>query len=206
MDPKRRVERIQEIILGNPPDTSINQLARLCLEEDIPVSKDLIAQVRRQCLEGRKDSDAGQTIRIRWAEDLMLQQPQLTSTDIQAAMLAVFGIGVDSRLVSEALKAVRELNGMRYISRRRADPLLHDTYLAAQAVPRKPPDPNSPRLIEYLVDGQARYQTTTLGQLQATLDKLSDTYDIATAALVQVWRLTKTSVRWSARIEEEEEQ
>jgi hypothetical protein len=156
-------------------------------------------------IEGQRDNEAGRTIRTRWMEDLMLQKPGLTSTDIQAAMQAVFGIGINSEIVSEALKTVRELHGMRYISRRRADPLLHDTYLAAQAVPRKPPDPNSPRLIEYLVGSEVRYEYSTLGTLQDTIDRLSKTQHILRDAVVQVWKLTKTSVRWLPRIEEEEE-
>ncbi len=47
-DPQAMVAAIRKVILDHPPGTGINELARLCLAEGIPISKQQIAQVRRQ--------------------------------------------------------------------------------------------------------------------------------------------------------------
>jgi hypothetical protein len=150
---------------------------------------------------GRTDSASGAAVRLRWVEDLLLQKPQLTSTDCQMAMYATFGIGLNNVDVTEALKAVRELNGMRYITRtRQPAPEPIAAPVPAQAAP-KASDPQAPRLLEFIEAGVTRYLTTTVAGLQKTITDLKLGQDAA----FMVWRPAKTKVTVVVSVEDDGE-
>lgn len=147
---------------------------------------------------GTQDNAEGRVVRRTWAEDLLIQQPTLNSNDVQTALRATFGLGLDSETVLDALKAVREINGMRYITRRRVAPI------DAPPPPRPKPDGNAPRLLEYLVGDVVRYASTTVAGLQGALERLGAEHGINPQA-ISVWRPARTRVLVQVQVVDDEE-
>lgn len=141
---------------------------------------------------GKQDNAEGSRVRLRWVEDLFLQKPQLNSNDAYMLLQATFGIGINNLLILEALKAVRELNGMRFITRRRSEQPVIEVPAPAPPVKRVM-DPATRLLVTWPDCGPPVPATVgTLGDVMTTIEAMG--VDLATC---ETWRpmKVKTAVK-----------
>lgn len=173
------------------------------------------AELPPELVAGKQDNAEGRAVRLRWAEDFVLQQPHMHSGDVQLALQATFGIGLNSAVVQDILKTVRELNGMRYITRKRTE--LPPTLEAAEPqiieVPRKaqPLPPETKVLITWVYRGapapQPPMKRATIGTLAQSLTELANLkVDLSTVEVyrqIKVNHETVTTVTVLAEVEDD---
>lgn len=139
---------------------------------------------------GKQDNAAGRDVRTRWMEDFFLQKPAMSGNEAQLALQATFGIGLDSTIVQETLKLVREVNGMRYITRSRSS--ASEAAGAPQTVPPPVPGPKDPRLM-ITWPGCGAPEKTTADKLTESLRFIIDTAGVKPEE-IEIWKPARAKI------------